>query len=96
VALLHVAAVLDPEVKNTRLQAWADPFTWNDILAMLRRLYTDHKYVDNLPESPQLSITTDLTQSLGLLKKWAGQNGWRNLEQTVVDNMEPIIALERK
>ncbi|RDW59962.1 hypothetical protein BP6252_13049 [Coleophoma cylindrospora] len=34
VALLHVAAVLDPGLKNARLQAWAESYGWYDVLAI--------------------------------------------------------------
>ncbi|KAH8903574.1 NAD(P)-binding protein [Coniochaeta sp. PMI_546] len=96
VALLHVAAVLDPDVKNARLQAWAEPFNWNDVLVIMRRLYPDHKFVDDLPGMSELSLTTDFTQQLSLLKKWGGQDGWRTLEQTVEDNLRAIVAWEDK
>jgi len=92
VGLLHVAAVLDPEVKNARLQAWAQGCNWNDILAIMRRLYPEHKFIDDIPGQSLPSLTTDFTLQLRLLKKWAGQDGWRTLEQTVVDDLEGIIA----
>jgi hypothetical protein len=44
----------------------------------------------------QLSLTADFTQQLGLLKKWAGQEGWRTLEQTAKDNLKAIVAWEEK
>lgn len=44
----------------------------------------------------ELSLTTDFTQQLGLLKKWGGQDGWRTLEQTVEDNLRAIVAWENK
>lgn len=96
VALLHVAAILDPDVKNARLQAWADPFNWNDLLAIARRLYPHHQFIEDLPGMSELSLTTDFTQQLGLLKKWGGQDGWRTLEQTVEDNLRAIVAWENK
>lgn len=94
VALLHIAAILDPEVKNTRLQAWAHACNWNDILDIMRRLYPQREFVDNLYDVTKLSMTTDLTEPLTLLKKWAGQNGFRTLEQTVKDDVEAILKLE--
>lgn len=94
--MLHVAAVLDPYVNNARLQAWADPCNWNDILAIMRLLYPLHRFIDDLSGMSQLSLTADFTQPLGLLKKWACQEGWRTLEQTVKDNMRAIVAWENK
>lgn len=62
----------------------------------MRRLYPQHKFVDDLPGMSELSLTTDFQQPLGLLKKWAGQDGWRTLEQTVRDNMKAIVAWENE
>jgi hypothetical protein len=92
VALLHVAAALDPEVNSVRLQAWAEYCDWNDILAILRKLYPQRKFVDNLPTAAPLSMTTDFSQPLALLKKWGHQDGWKSLEETVADNMKSIVA----
>lgn len=94
VALLHVVAVLDPEVKDTRLMAWGDNCNWNDILAIMRRLYPHHKYVDNLPNMSTMSLTSDLSLPLALLKKWNGQDGWRSLEETVRDDVGTFVAWE--
>ncbi|KAK3347289.1 putative NAD dependent epimerase/dehydratase [Lasiosphaeria hispida] len=91
-AQLHVAAVVDPEVKNERLQAWASNTNWNGLLAIMRRQYPDRKFIDDLPGLGELSVTSDFTQPLGLLKKWAGQDGWKSLEETVADNMDGILA----
>ncbi|KAK0740077.1 hypothetical protein B0T18DRAFT_470585 [Schizothecium vesticola] len=96
VGLLHVAAVLDGEVKNKRLQAWAQGCTWNDILAILRGLYPDRKFIDDLPGQERPSVTSDFTLQIELLKKWGGQEGWRTLEQTVEDNMKSLLELEAK
>lgn len=92
-ALLHVAAVLDPEVKNARLPGWGVYCNWNDILAILRRLYPERKFIDDFPGLGYLQITTDCTQSLALLEKWGGQKGWKTLEETVKDNWESILRL---
>jgi len=96
VGLLHVAAVLDGEVKNKRLQAWAQGCTWNDILAILRELYPDRKFIDDLPGQERPGVTSDFTLQMELLKKWGNQEGWRTLEQTIEDNMKSILELEAK
>ncbi|KFY97139.1 hypothetical protein V498_02242 [Pseudogymnoascus sp. VKM F-4517 (FW-2822)] len=91
VALLHVAAALDPEVNGVRLQAWAENCNWNDILVILRKLYPQRKFIDDLPVHPPLAVTTDFSQPLALLKKWGHQDGWKSLEETVADNMKNIV-----
>jgi hypothetical protein len=92
VALLHVAAILDPEVKNARLQAWAQPCVWNDILAIMRKLYPQRKFIDDLPDAPLPALSTDFSQPLHLLQKWGHQDGFKSLEQMVAENLKPIVA----
>ncbi|KAK3387827.1 putative aldehyde reductase 2 [Podospora didyma] len=90
VALLHVAAILDPDTKSSRLQAWGYPTTWNDWLPILRRLRPDHKFMPDMPDVPYLTISTDESESLALLKKWdvGREEGWTSLEQTIKDNLK--------
>ncbi|KAM7196910.1 NAD(P)-binding protein [Naviculisporaceae sp. PSN 640] len=96
VALLHLAAALDPEVKGARLQAWADNTNWNKILAILRRLYPDKTFPQDISDLPdtKLTLTTDLSQSLALLEKWGGKEGWTPLEKTLADNASAIWNLQ--
>jgi hypothetical protein len=91
VAILHVAALLDPECNGARLQAWADYCNMNDILAVLRRLYPQRKFRDDFTNQTQLTITTDFDQQVALLKKWGGQDRWRPLEQTVADEAKSTL-----
>lgn len=91
--MLHVAAVLDTEVKNARLPVWGEYCNWNDILAILRRRYPERKWIDDIPGLSKLQITTECGQSLALLKTWGNQEGWKSLEETVVDNMDSILRL---
>ncbi len=94
VAALHIAAILDPAVKNARLQAWPVNCNWNDVLAILRKTHPEHQFVADFPTNVQMSLTTDFSQPLALLKKWTRQAGWKTLEETVEDNVKGIIALE--
>lgn len=91
VALLHVAAVLDDKVKSARLQAWAQPCNWNDILAIMRKLHPQQEFMQDLPNNSRLTLSTDFNQPLGLLKKWAHQDGWKSLEETIADNMRVLV-----
>ncbi|KAK1751953.1 NAD(P)-binding protein [Echria macrotheca] len=90
-ASLHVAAVLDPNVKNERIQAWGRHCDWNAILAVTRRLYPEHEFMEDLPGMARLDIQVDCSSALALLEKWAGQETWRTLEETVKDNVDGVI-----
>ncbi|KAF6807688.1 hypothetical protein CMUS01_14063 [Colletotrichum musicola] len=91
VALLHVAAALDPECNGARLQAWGEYCNMNDMLAVLRVLYPDRKFMDDFPNQTKLEITTDFDQQLALLKKWGGQDGWTPMDESVADEMKGIL-----
>ncbi|KAH8898422.1 NAD(P)-binding protein [Thozetella sp. PMI_491] len=87
VALLTVAAALDPEVKNARIQAWGHSRTWNEILDILKKLRPQHQFVEDLHSTRRVGQTTDPAEALGLLKKWGGQDGYRPLEETLEENL---------
>ncbi|CAI6340636.1 unnamed protein product [Periconia digitata] len=93
VALLHVAAILDPKVQNARLQAWAQFCNWNDILAIMRKAVPDREFIDDLPNLAMLSLSTDLSEPLALLKKWGGQDDWISLEDTITDNVRALVKM---
>ncbi|KAL7935659.1 hypothetical protein V8C35DRAFT_321262 [Trichoderma chlorosporum] len=88
VAVLHVATVLDEDTKEERIQAWAHPFNWNDVLAIFRRLYPTEKILDDFPKSEPFTTTIDEEVPLRLLKKWAQQDGWKSLEDAVRDAVD--------
>ncbi|KAM0260070.1 hypothetical protein ACHAQJ_002994 [Trichoderma viride] len=88
VALLHVAAALDPEVSGARIQAWSNNINWDDALAIMRDLYPKEKFIDDFANGARLSITTDSTQPLSLLKKWGNQDGWKTLRETIADTLK--------
>lgn len=83
--------MLDPEVKNAKIPAWGHYFNWNDALAIMRRLYPEREFIDDLPGMGQLQLTTDFGQAFALLEKWGGQKGWKSLEETVAENMKSIL-----
>jgi hypothetical protein len=48
-ARVHVGALIFPDVNSERLFSFAYPYTWNDILAIFRKLYPERKFIDDLP-----------------------------------------------
>ncbi|KPI43391.1 Aldehyde 2 [Cyphellophora attinorum] len=83
IALIHVAAVLDPEIKNARLQSWGLSTHWNDILALLREFRPERKFVDDYPERTEIRVSVDQSDALAILKKWGGQSEWTPLRDSV-------------
>lgn len=94
VALLHAAAVLDPEVKNVRMQAWGHNTHFNEVLAIMRNHQPQRKFMDDFADLSMLSVSADFDLAISLLKKWGKQDGWTPLKETVLDNVKPLEALE--
>ena len=87
VALIHIAAVLDPEVKNARLQSWGHSAHWNDVLAILRQLRPQKNFIDDYPKPYHLKVSVDQSESLVLLRKWSDKDGWTSLEDSISENI---------
>lgn len=87
-ALLHIAALLDPEVNGCRLQAWAEPANWNDLLRTLRKFCPNNTSIaSDIPNEANIELTTDTTECISLLKKWGNQNGFKTTEEAVKDTL---------
>ncbi|KAM0541480.1 hypothetical protein ACHAPJ_013215 [Fusarium lateritium] len=87
VAILHVAAMLDPDLKNARLQTWGHSTNWNEFLAILRKLCPEKEFIADYPDPYYLTISTDQSESVELLKKWAGQEGWKSLNDSIAEQI---------
>jgi hypothetical protein len=85
---MHVAAILDPDVRNERIHTWAAPFNWNDILAIMKELRPERKFIDDMPNLGKSLGTVDDKLGRKLMKKWAGQDGWTPLKQGIEENLE--------
>ncbi|KAJ4259734.1 hypothetical protein NW762_007665 [Fusarium torreyae] len=95
VAIIHVAAALDPVVKGQRIQVLAASITWNDCLDVLRTAYPSRKFIDNfVPGDPKLTYKIENDIAPGLLKKWAGRD-WISLETSVEETMDYIIKAKK-
>lgn len=94
VALVHVAAILDPEVANARLQSWGHPAHVNDILAVLRGLRPQKSFVDDYPNPYHLRVSVDQSDCVVLLKKWAGQDGWIPLKDSIAENINNLFLTD--
>jgi nucleoside-diphosphate-sugar epimerase len=91
VAIVHVAAALDPEVQGQRIQVLAGSFTWNDALDILRKAYPEHQFVDNfIPGDPKLIYHIENDIAPGLIKKWAGRD-WISLETCILEMVDYLL-----
>ncbi|KAI8716136.1 Epimerase domain-containing protein [Fusarium sp. LHS14.1] len=88
IVLLHVAAILDPQVENARLHSWGHSSNWNEFLAVLREIRPQREFIADYPDPYYVTISTDQSDSLTLLEKWAGQEGWRPLRTSIIESVE--------
>ncbi|KAF8858992.1 NAD(P)-binding protein [Acephala macrosclerotiorum] len=89
-AIIQVGAVLDPDVKNERIFAWAQKFNWNDVLAIMRKVYPDKEIIEDLPNPKMFMGEADMSLALSLLRKWGPQDGWTSFEQGVREILENV------
>lgn len=89
VAVMHVAAALDPEVKGQRAQAWAEAINWNDVLRIMRRLDTGRNIPADIAGADDLRIRYRLEDDVApkLVEKWSGQT-WTSLEVGVKEMVD--------
>lgn len=90
-AVIHIAAAIDPSVKGRRIQVIARSFNWAQCLDIMRKIYPSRKFIDNfLPENPQLVYTIEDNIAPELLKKWSGRD-WIDLETAVKEMITFIV-----
>jgi len=72
-------------VKDARLQTWGHKAHCNDFLPILRELRPQKKFIPDYPEAFYLKFSTDQSESVALLEKWAGQDGLKPLKQIIIE-----------
>ncbi|KJY01661.1 aldehyde reductase like protein [Zymoseptoria brevis] len=92
-ARIHViAAVLDSSLSNQRIFAFNVPFTWTEITSILRELHPDATTIQDPPENEGRDASTVPNEKgAELLRKWYGQDGYKSLRQSIVENLEGQI-----
>ena len=87
-ARLHVAALTDGDINNERVFAFAEPFNWNDILRILRKLRPGHDFGEDMENNvTDESIVAQHGRADEILKKNFGGNGFVGLEESVMANI---------
>ncbi|UKZ49071.1 hypothetical protein TrVGV298_003310 [Trichoderma virens] len=90
-ARLHVAALLDPNVKGERIFAIAREYNWTDVLTILRKLRPGQEFLNN-PENEGRDYTEviPMARAQGLLQGFFGQASWTSLEDSLAAGIEDI------
>lgn len=93
-ALLHLAALTQEDVQNERILSMSGPYSWKQIIEILNCRYPERpnmlKQFDDLPVDIG---AVDNARGAELLRRM-GRDGFRNLEESLVEAMECIIAAD--
>lgn len=89
-ARLHVAALISESVRNERIFAFAQPFTWNDVLGILRKLRPSKSLPDDIQGAEKSNMSVPTQRGAQLLRDVFGRQGWTGLEETVGENVKDL------
>ena len=89
-ARVHVAALIFPDVKGERLFSFAYPYTWNDILAIFRKLYPQKEFMVDIPDLGRDMSKVANGRAEELVKR-LGRPGWASLEESVKAVADTIV-----
>ena len=76
-------------MNGERIFAYAEPYTWNQILGMFRKLYPNRKFVDDIPDQGADLSTVANERAEEILKR-AGKEGFTSLEQSIQWTVEGV------
>jgi hypothetical protein len=90
VGIIHLIALTNPDVQSERIFAYAEPFEWNQVLAIFRKNFPDKKFHDDFPGiGKDISTIARRERAVGLLKEF-GREGFRGLEESLMMNVEGL------
>ncbi|KAK9896079.1 NAD(P)-binding protein [Cystobasidium minutum MCA 4210] len=90
-AKLHVAAATDSSVKNERIFAFAEPYNWNQVLDLCRKLRPQATVPENIDNDDKDLSTVDNELAKKILKDRFGQDGFLPLEKGIKDNLDSFM-----
>ncbi|KAJ5159371.1 NAD dependent epimerase/dehydratase [Penicillium canariense] len=92
VARLHVVALLSDQVQAERLFAFASPFTWADIVHLLRKLQPDNPLIPAPPKNAERiwNNIPPVARAEGLLQDAFGRAGWTSLEESLAAGVRSL------
>ncbi|KAF3935146.1 Dihydroflavonol-4-reductase [Dactylellina cionopaga] len=88
-ARIHlIAAALDSTVSNERIFTFAQPFTFTEMIGILKKLRPDAKSLASPPENEGQDLSK-VPNELGakLLKQWYGQEGYKTMKQSIEESL---------
>lgn len=89
-AKLHVAALVDPACNGDRIFAFAEPYSYNELLATFRKLEPGRDFGEDIETGKDLSQVPN-QEAEELLRKHYG-HGWVGLEETIRQTIAPVVT----
>ncbi|KAI1103609.1 NAD(P)-binding protein [Jackrogersella minutella] len=89
-AVLHVAALVYPDVNSERLFAFAQPFNWNDILKILKATFPERKFTEEDPNIGREQSKVANERAEELLKRLTG-HGWTSLDDCIKNAAKGLV-----
>ncbi|KAJ6454090.1 NAD-P-binding protein [Mycena vitilis] len=89
-ARLHVAALIDPSCNGKRYFAFAAPFNWNDVLAILRKQNPGRKFMEDIPDLGR-DLSEIPNQGAEALLNKHYQTGFTSFEETIKENSRGMV-----
>jgi hypothetical protein len=84
-------AISDPQVANERIFGYAEKYSYNDIIGILRRLSPQHEFPEDRPDlKPDQSRILHKVRAEELLRKHYGY-GFIGLEETIKDTVAHVL-----
>ncbi|KAF2096617.1 aldehyde reductase [Rhizodiscina lignyota] len=90
-ARVHIAGLIYSDVKGERLYSFAHPYNWNDMLAVLRKLYPDRKFHEDYSDIGHDLSKVANERAEELVKRF-GQPGWTSLEDSIKAVTDTIVS----
>ncbi|ETN45808.1 uncharacterized protein HMPREF1541_09641 [Cyphellophora europaea CBS 101466] len=87
-ARIHLAALIDRNVSNERIFAFAQPFDWNEMREAVLKARPNASVGGPLPPHGRDVSEVDNTLGEELLKRWFSQDGYKLLDESVRENLE--------
>lgn len=81
-AAVHVAALIYKDVEGERLFTFANPYSWNTLLALLRKMYPDKSFIEDIEGLGEDKSIVANERAEELLKRISG-HGWIGLEESL-------------
>ncbi|KAJ5578223.1 uncharacterized protein N7459_007187 [Penicillium hispanicum] len=93
VALLHVAGLINQDVRDERLFAFGKPFTWKEITQIFQRDFPDREFDREPLMHPDRTGTLEIEAAdrAEQLLRSMGKPGWSTLEATLKANVADLI-----